>query len=177
VAPLSPIFLASLPNASCTSTYVIDIPYSCPFEDNTQKEGDRPQLWTLIRIGSTMPYDQTEVKGRYNDSSSCKGDSTKPTITVSLCHRSADSQKYPRICPYLAGAVQHCHQTIIENSSAIICHGHKFSSGVRSENYVIQYVVNVRLPTFWKLNDSAFVQPLSIAHAMAFRGKVRQQQQ
>jgi hypothetical protein len=51
----------------------------------------------------------------------------------------------------LAGAVQQCHQTIIGNSSAMVT---GFSpSVVRSANlnYVIQYVVNIRVygfPTF-----------------------------
>jgi hypothetical protein len=42
VAPLSPFFLASMLNASCTNTYAVDIScLSCLLEDNALEEGDR----------------------------------------------------------------------------------------------------------------------------------------
>ena len=62
-----------------------------------------------------------------------------------------------------------------DNHWEFICHSDGFSSGVYSANYAIQYVVIVRFPTFWKLNDTRLSH--SIARAMTFQGKVQQQQE
>jgi hypothetical protein len=60
VAPSSPFCLASLLNVSCTNTCAVDIAYfSCLLEDNTQ--GKEIELWTLIRVGTTMQQDNIMI--------------------------------------------------------------------------------------------------------------------
>jgi hypothetical protein len=162
VAPLSPFFLASLLNASCTNTYAVDIPYfSCLLEDNTYCRRKGTELRTLIRIrvGSTCQSAHDQVERQYNNNSSCDSDATKPNITASPYHQSNRSEVF-RDLPVLGRRSAAVPSDNHWDSSIFICHGDRFSSGVRSANYVIQHAVNVRLSTLWKLNDSAFVPPL-----------------
>jgi hypothetical protein len=119
VAPLSPFFLASLLNASCTNTYAVDIPYfSCLLEDNTQEEGGRV---VDSNSGSVQPWHTARSK----DNTMITHLVTKPNITALPYHRSADRSEIFRDLPVLGGRSAAVPS---DNHREFICHGDRFSA-------------------------------------------------
>ena len=146
MTPLSPFFLASLLNASARWQTRMLLIYTSHVYSRTIHRRKKTKLWAwiLIRVGSTMPLPHDQVEGQYNDNSFCNHDATKPNITASPYNRS-DRSKTFQDQPILGcrGAIK--QSLIIGNSSTMVTGFLRHSA-----NYVIQYMVNLRLITFWK---------------------------